>query len=97
MEKEKIFLLITLLLFILLFIIGFICVFFSMKLKNWYINLLNVLYKKRSSPLNKFSLGITKKNWFIINLRVCGILEMLFAILMVVLIIYRLRYPDRYR
>ncbi len=97
MEREKIFLIITLLLSVLLFVIGFISLFFSIKLKNCCIKFLNALHKKRLFPFYKFSLGVTNKNWFTINLKVCGILEMLVAILMVVLIIYRLRFPDKYR
>jgi len=97
MEKEKIFLIFTLVLCILLFVIGFISFFFSIKLKNWYINFLDTLHKRRVLPFYKFSSVITKQNWFTLNLKICGIFEMLVAVLMVVLIIYRLRYPDRYR
>ena len=82
---------------IIVFAIGFISLFFSKKIKNWYANFLQALPKKQLFPFYKTSLDITNKNWFIINLKVCGLLEMLVALLMIVLIIYRLRYPDKYR
>lgn len=97
MENEKIPLISVVILSLLLFGLGVVFLFFSTRFRNWYENLLHERNKEKPSIFYKFSSNLIKQKWYIINLKIGGLFCILFAILLFVLSVYRLLFPDRFR
>lgn len=69
--------LVPIFLYAFLFFVGFFSFFYTKKVRGWYINLLNALHKKKMAFLYEFYLNMLNKKWFIINLKIWGLVVML--------------------
>ena len=78
---------------LILFSIGFFCVFFSKKITEWHVYLLNALKKRRLAISYNYTIRVTKEKWYKIYLKTAGIIVILMAILIFSLAIYRYRHP----
>jgi len=79
--------LVPMLLCAFLFFVGFFSFFYTKKVRDWYINLLNALHKKRMAFFYEFYLNMVKKKWFIINLKIWGLVVMLAGIFLLAVLI----------
>ena len=71
----------------ILFLFGFISFFYTKRLQNWYIKVLHTLHKKRLALFYEFRLNMVKKKWFIIYLKIWGLVVMLAGIFLLSLLI----------
>ena len=70
-----------------LFLFGFIAFFYTKRLKDWHIKILNILHKKRLVLFYDFQLNMAKTKFFIINSKIVGFVMMLAGIFLFALLI----------
>jgi nitrogen fixation-related uncharacterized protein len=82
MEKTKQALIFIIAISIILFTIGFIAFFFTKKLRNNHIKMLNFLNRKKLVIFYKARLEMANQKWFLYNLKVGGLIIMLVGLVL---------------